>query len=646
MKTTTVFRQLMLNIIIPLIVSVILFSCISYYYNKKDLEKYYTESKLRIVEEIKNLLSLYDFSMNIHEHEYSERMSSRSNFLVDTIQSGKLNPLNTDLKSLALKAEMDTANEFIYLIDTNCVIVNTTFAKDRGLDFSKLDGFFKGFFRQVRNGKKFQEDRFANEMSTGKIKKYTYQPTRDGKYIVELGFYSNRAEELKSLLNDKIGKISQSFTEIKNIRLIWAIYSETSIYVPQEEQAFFNGALTKKTSTRFTRDKDTIKEFTDFIYLDMMNSKMFKGYVIMINSSDIKERELVSNEIKKFGFIFLVTVIPLVLLVYFRARKITNPIKKLIAKVNIIRGGNLGERITIEGNNEITELSVNFNKMVGELQESYEGLEQKVRDRTIEISHQKELIEEKHKEITDSINYAERIQRTFLATNELLNKNLKDYFVFFKPKDIVSGDFYWGAILINGNFAFATADSTGHGVPGAIMSLLNIMSIEKAIENLTDPAEILNHTRKTIIERLKKDGSEKGGKDGMDCSLICFDLKNKQLQIAAANNPVWIIRSGEVMEIKPDKMPVGKHDRDNETFTAKIIDVKEGDVVYALTDGFPDQFGGEKGKKFMSKNLRELLTTNAHLPMQEQKQLLEDTFIKWTGDLEQVDDVTVVGIRI
>ncbi len=263
-----------------------------------------------------------------------------------------------------------------------------------------------------------------------------------------------------------------------------------------------------------------------------------------------------------------------------------------------------------------------------------------------ESKKQQKIIEEKHREITDSINYAERIQRTFLATTDLLNENFKDYFVFFQPKDVVSGDFYWASKLSNGNFAFATADSTGHGVPGAIMSLLNITSLEKATEHHLNPADILNHTRKTIIERLKRDGSVEGGKDGMDCSLISFDFKNKQLQIANANNPVWIVRGKEIIEIKADKMPVGKHDRDNEPFTLKTIEVLQGDVVYSLTDGFPDQFGGEKGKKFMIKNLKALLLANAHLPMQEQKQILESTFKNWVGAFEQVDDVAVVGVRI
>ena len=278
-------------------------------------------------------------------------------------------------------------------------------------------------------------------------------------------------------------------------------------------------------------------------------------------------------------------------------------------------------------------------------------LEATVKERTAEVVEQKHLIEEKHKEITDSINYAERIQRSFLASTELLNENLKDYFVFFQPKDVVSGDFYWATKLISSsgveNFALVTADSTGHGVPGAIMSILNISSLENTVkEGVCEPAEILNQTRIKIIERLKKDGSAEGGKDGMDASLLCFDFINNKLSYAAANNPVWIVRENEMLEFAPDKMPVGKHDKDSVSFTQHSIDLQKNDVVYALTDGMPDQFGGPKGKKFMYKKLKELLVSCSGLPMNEQKELLKSTFNDWKGNLEQVDDVCLIGIRI
>ncbi|MBS1635536.1 MAG: tetratricopeptide repeat protein [Bacteroidetes bacterium] len=263
-----------------------------------------------------------------------------------------------------------------------------------------------------------------------------------------------------------------------------------------------------------------------------------------------------------------------------------------------------------------------------------------------ETQYQKHIIEEKHKEITDSINYAERIQRSFLASEQLLTENLQNYFVCFKPKDVVSGDFYWASGLKDGRFAYATADSTGHGVPGAIMSILNISSLEKAIETETEPAAILNVTRTLIIERLKKDGSPEGGKDGMDCSLVVLDLPKCQLSYAAANNPVWIIRQQELIECKPDKMPVGKHDKEAEPFTQHSIELQPGDVVYTFTDGLPDQFGGPKGKKFMYKQFKELLLSISHFPMPEQREKILESFNTWKANTEQVDDMCVIGVRI
>lgn len=295
------------------------------------------------------------------------------------------------------------------------------------------------------------------------------------------------------------------------------------------------------------------------------------------------------------------------------------------------------------------------------LKDEKEILEKTVDMRTAEVVKEKKtverqnrLISQKHKEITDSINYAERIQRSFMATKDLLDTYLRDYFVFFKPKDVVSGDFYWAlpvTVAIDGQqrrcFLLVTADSTGHGVPGAIMSLLNITSLETTVrEGVFWPAEILNETRKIIINRLKNDGSADGGKDGMDCSVCLYDFEALKLYIAASQNSVWISRGQELLEIKADKMPVGRHDKQDMPFTTKVIDLEPGDMVYTYTDGYADQFGGETGKKFMTKNLKSLLLSLSNLPMNEQKNKLDQVFQTWKRQLDQVDDVTIIGVKI
>ncbi len=254
-------------------------------------------------------------------------------------------------------------------------------------------------------------------------------------------------------------------------------------------------------------------------------------------------------------------------------------------------------------------------------------------------------LEEKNKEILDSIFYAQRIQHALLASDSMLKKNLPEHFVLFKPKDIVSGDFYW-ATEAHGKFYFVIADSTGHGVPGAFMSLLNISFLNEAIneKGIQKPNDVLAHVRSRLISSLAIEGSNEGGNDGMDCILMCLD-KNK-LEVSCAHNPLLIVVNGEITEIAADKIPVGKSLRNETPFTLHTVDLKKGDILYAFTDGFADQFGGPNGKKLKYKQLCSTLLQNKDLPLPAQRENLLKLFSTWKGDLEQVDDVLIAGIRI
>jgi serine phosphatase RsbU (regulator of sigma subunit) len=273
-----------------------------------------------------------------------------------------------------------------------------------------------------------------------------------------------------------------------------------------------------------------------------------------------------------------------------------------------------------------------------EIQSKNKALE----ERQIEIEGQKLLIEEKQKEILDSIHYAKRIQNTLLANHELINRNLKENFILFKPKDIVSGDFYW-AVEKKNYFYLAVCDSTGHGVPGAFMSLLNISFLNEAIieKDITAPNEVLNHVRQKLISSVSQDG----GQDGMDCVLVCFDKKSAVITYAAAQNRLLLVRDSELIEFPTDKMPVGKGENLN-SFTLHTIHPRKGDLLYLYSDGYADQFGGEKGKKFKYKALNELLLENSNLALTEQEKVMDSNFEKWKGKLEQVDDVVLIGIRL
>lgn len=263
-----------------------------------------------------------------------------------------------------------------------------------------------------------------------------------------------------------------------------------------------------------------------------------------------------------------------------------------------------------------------------------------------EIEKQKHLVDEKQKEILDSINYAKRIQTALMASTKLLNDNLPEHFLVFKPKDIVAGDFYWAVPLPDKSFVYITADSTGHGVPGAFMSLLIISKLNDAInQNITRPDLVLNAVKTGIIRALNPEGSKEESKDGMDAILCRIDFANMKLQYAAANNSFCIIRNKELITCKADKMPVGKSHDDSGVFTYNEIALEKGDMIYTFTDGYGDQFGGPEGKKLKHKKLREILREVSELSIETQKVIIEQRFEEWKGSLEQVDDVLVMGVR-
>jgi len=263
------------------------------------------------------------------------------------------------------------------------------------------------------------------------------------------------------------------------------------------------------------------------------------------------------------------------------------------------------------------------------------------------LEEQNAIISEKNKDISDSINYAKKIQEAIFPSDIEIAKVFPQHFILSLPKDVVSGDFYWFTQSDNLKI-FVVADCTGHGVPGAFMSmigntLLNQIVIERKILR---PDLILNELRKEIIKSLKQ-GEDSKSRDGMDLSLICLNTNTNLLQVSCANNPVWIVKTdGALLEIKPDKQPIGYVSSEPQDFSLNTIQLQKGDTVYQFSDGYADQFGGEKGKKFKYNQLKELLSNSKDIGMDEQLSILKNSFEKWKGNLVQIDDVLVTGIRI
>ena len=296
------------------------------------------------------------------------------------------------------------------------------------------------------------------------------------------------------------------------------------------------------------------------------------------------------------------------------------------------------------------------------LQRDKKVLEQKVKERTLEIQEQKEEIETQRdelkknndeilrqkEEITDSITYASRIQRAMLPLREHFDKTFADHFIFYKPRDIVSGDFYWIA-EDDKKVYFVVADCTGHGVPGAFMSMLGISSLNEIIAHKTNnlPAnQMLNLLREKIKYSLHQTGKEGEAKDGMDIAL-CILHKNKNiLEYSGAYNPLYLLRNGKIDEYKADRMPIGIYHVEKESFTNYTIEILKGDVIYIFSDGYADQFGGPVISKFKTSGMKKMFEEISTKPMIEQAQIVEQTFNQWKGNEYQIDDILVIGIRM
>jgi len=268
-------------------------------------------------------------------------------------------------------------------------------------------------------------------------------------------------------------------------------------------------------------------------------------------------------------------------------------------------------------------------------------------DKNIAINEQKELVTEKNKEITDSINYARKIQDAMLPSQKVLDEYFRDNFIFYQPKDIISGDFYW-ALRKEDKLYLASADFTGHGVPGALMSMIGVAFLRQIINemNVTDTSEILNRLHSMVLNTLNEDISTRNSKDGMNVALLKIDLLNKKAQFYGAVRPLYISSKKGFEIVKGDGYSIGGIKSMEETFSSVDIDLSGGKSFYLFSDGFVDQFGQVNGKKFMVKKLQNLLSEVCALPMEEQLHCISKDFNDWKGSVDQTDDVLLLGIKV
>lgn len=681
LRETTIFRQLIFNIILPTLLAL----CALAFINVKKTQKILVEANENtnriISDEITRVLEFQDAAFEILEVSLNDRMQELSRRLVEDIFRNTAHIDQRDLSAVQRQLRMNPELEDLYIIDRNGVVVNTTFEEDLGLNIFDFGPDHEEFLMNVFETGGYHSESIAIEDKTKRPRKYSYQPTPDGKYIIEIGLYSTEADDVLDFIEQTKTQITVKNKGILDVELFYmadVIFSlnQEALLIPHHDSILNQVFLNKDSVDLMTRQEKSWINYK-YIFMPRADSKLYKGSVIRIISDRTREKQMLRNELFKFSLIFLITLFLVSLLIYNKTRVITDPIKRLVENVERITNGHFNERAEVIGNNEITRLSVKFNAMIEQLESYYNELEAKVRERTAEILMQKEEIEaqrdnierqrniladrnkelkeayiaidEQKSHIEDSIRYAKRIQTAILPAPEIVKKNLAEHFIFYRPKDIVSGDFYW-IDQKEDKVMIAAVDCTGHGVPGAFMSIVgyNQLSFAVNVKKARTASSIMNALNAGVTETLKEDSKAISSiKDGMDMAMIVLDRKRMELDFCGAINPLILIRDNELLQFKGNRFPVGAYEGVvPQVFTSEIIPLKKGDCIYLFSDGYADQFGGEKGKKFMSRRMKSLLLEMHSEPMQKQNQILLDTFMDWKGEHEQVDDILVIGLRV
>ena len=666
MKQTTVFRQLIYNIVFPVVIALIVLGVINFRNTRLILQEGSKTRNFLISDEITQVLKFQDVTMSVLEENLNPMLEQVSKKLIVNYFVSTKNIAKADLRVIRQELKLESNLYDIYIIDTNGVVVNTTFKKDMGLNFFSFGEEHKALIKKIFKEEEFKSEKFTFEAKTRRLKKYTYQTTLDGNYIIELGVYSSTADQIVNIIKSTLDELTQKEKSIVTAELFMNADNPFSLTKTEEldvnEKEFIKQRFVKKDNLLIEKKVDRRHLSYQYFFMDSKNSDLYKGSVIKIVSDRTKEIRDEYINLLSYILIFIAVLIIIITLIYRRTQNITNPIRKLVTNVNRIADGNLSERAEVAGNNEITTLSQKFNVMIEQLEELYTDLDKKVKERTAQVVAQKEEIEaqrdelEKHrdqlaeqqKHIMDSINYAKRLQNAILPTHDYIKDLFPDYFIVFHPKDVVSGDFYWFNLL-NGRRYFSAIDCTGHGVPGAIVSMVGHNWLDYAVKDLKleRPVDILEALNVGVTSTFKETDEDGAVKDGMDIALCCVDYNTMKLEFAGAYNPAIIVRNGELIQLKGDKCPIGAFSRRATVgYTHQEMDIQKGDMVYVFSDGYADQFGGEEGRKFLIANFKKLLIEVHTLPAEQQKERLEQTFFDWMKYESQIDDILVVGIRI
>jgi len=584
---------------------------------------------------------------------------------------------------------LDTSYVDFHVIKDS-IVVNTTFPSYLGMNLDSIEVEHNNLLSKIYEEGRYVKEPWTLDYKTKRYRSLGYIATRDKKYIVRVECYSRLADELMAIFVNRIKNIikeNENILAVNNYvgdeHLHFSLINNTMNYEFQDSlisQAFIDKAhITRQNS------KDNRTTVADYVFNDPGDQQWHSGRSVFSMVTGITNPKITLYEIIKGQIIILLCFLILLFIIFIlttRKPKIT--LKDLRLKATLITNGNHQERVVVTGQNEYSALAEQFNSMVDQLESSQNELIQKsgvieknykmLHEKNEKITTQKDEIEaqkdeieaqwdlvtkqkdkilEQKRSITESIQYARQIQTAILPPDEVIKYLLPKHFILFRPRDIVSGDFYW-VTHKHGEIIIVVADCTGHGVPGAFMSVLG-SALLKDVVNTNDilkANQILDDLREKVILSLRQTGREGEAKDGMDISLCIINTEKMRLQYAGANNPLYLIRQGTLKEIKPDKMPIGISSKAGKSFTNHEMKLCKNDTLYLFTDGYVDQFGGEGGRKFLSKQFKQLLVEVQNNIMVDQKEILNHKLNEWMGltgqygKYDQVDDITVMGIKI
>jgi serine phosphatase RsbU (regulator of sigma subunit) len=555
----------------------------------KSIHHYYTSLKIR--EKIKDKKSLFESYNNLA-------------FIYKT-QGDTANATTLFKQSLKIAREtknLEMTSKALNNLGGLCSLDNSNLA---------LEYYFKSYEIEKRRG---------NQIEIGKREQNIAVAYQNLNNFASANEWYSKSIESKTKINDLYG-LSSSYLALGKLKEEINLYKEAEVFALKAYEI----------SNKIERIENIIasSELLYSIYLTTKNYK--KALEMFVVFTENKERQILdANETETVRLQMLYT---------FNKKIESDSLKTKLEKESL----NLkikGEKQKQFGLYFFILVSIGFSIMMNN-----RFKKTKKQKKIIEL--QKQLVEHKNKEITDSINYAKRIQQTLMNNEDLFKKNLSEFFVLFRPKDIVSGDFYWANKKEN-DFYIALCDSTGHGVPGAFMSLLNISFLNEAIneKNILEPNEILNYVRKRLIDNI----GQEGGQDGMDGVLLRINKVKKEITYSAAFNAPIIVSNDSVYSLHSNRMSIGKSPKENESFTLYNMEYNENNLIYLYSDGYTDQFGGPSnnvsGKKFKLKQLQTVLLENSKNSMSVQGEIIESIFDEWKGKHDQVDDMLVIGIKL